>query len=410
MSAGEQWSPIQFGKAFGTFILSRRKEKADGQMKSAKVTWVNATDNTPKTVQENDIENLVWIDGGRRSEIRLVLKGGELLRFIGFPVKDEPTIKKFFESIDKEISRVEMQTNGTNCGKFEFEGDKNLTFMQKGKFVFELATDDIQNCHLPGVGKSAKTDCEIRFHEDDSLTTERDELVEMRVYFPNDVEEEAGDGEEVKPLAETFRQQILDRVDVGDMGQDQAVVEWPKTVGTFRVPNGRFQVEMFMNAMRLHGESSDYKILYKNIEKLFLLRQPGGYYFFIISLEVPLRRGQQRYKHLIWRLKDEMHEAKLNLSEELLAGKFMGKLDKRMEMEVPKLVSVITMHLTEIKVHTDESKSDSKFVSISGLPCLRCDMNNDSGFLYPLVRQFIFAYKPTIFVQYQVTFHFSLSS
>jgi structure-specific recognition protein 1 len=96
-----------------------------------------------------------------------------------------------------------------------------------------------------------------------------------------------------------------------------------------------------------------------------------------------------------------VYEAKLNLSDELLEGKFKDKLQKRMEMDIPRLVSIITMHLTDVKVHTDESTSSTKFVSQVKLPCVRCDLNNDTGFLYPLVKQFVFLPKPTVFIQYQ---------
>ena len=347
------------------------------------------------------MDTLAWVDGGRRCELRVVKKGGELMRFVGFPNKDKPTFEIFFEGIGKDMNSIAVCTNGINCGKFDFGGDKNLSFKQNEKFLFELAMDDISNCSMPGVGKAAKAECQIGFHEDENLQDDRDELVEMRVFFPNEVEEVADGEDAVITGAERFRQDVLARVNVGDWGQEQPVVEWPKTMGTFRVPNGRFQVEMFMNAMRLHGDTQDYKILYKNIQKLFLLRQPSNFFYFIISLEVPIRRGQQRYKHLIWKIKKEFNESKLNLTDEQLAGKFKGKLQKRMEMDTERLISIITMHLTDVKVHTDDSSSSSKFISQVDLPCLRCDMGNDNGYLYPLVRQFIFLPKPTTFIQYQ---------
>jgi hypothetical protein len=44
----------------------------------------------------------------------------------------------------------------------------------------------------------------------------------------------------------------------------------------------------------------DYKIQYEDISKLFLLEKPDDRYTaFVISLEKPIRQGQQKYQHLV---------------------------------------------------------------------------------------------------------------
>jgi structure-specific recognition protein 1 len=52
--------------------------------------------------------------------------------------------------------------------------------------------------------------------------------------------------------------------------------------------------------MRLHGAKYDYKISYEDIGKLFLLHKPDGVSAaIVISLEKPIRQGNQKYSHLV---------------------------------------------------------------------------------------------------------------
>lgn len=46
----------------------------------------------------------------------------------------------------------------------------------------------------------------------------------------------------------------------------------------------------------------DYKIQYNDISKLFLLEKPDERYVaFVVSLDKPIRQGQQKYQHLVLR-------------------------------------------------------------------------------------------------------------
>ncbi len=55
---------------------------------------------------------------------------------------------------------------------------------------------------------------------------------------------------------------------------------------------------MFKSILRRY----DYKIQYNDISKLFLLEKPDERYVaFVISLDKPIRQGQQKYQHLVLR-------------------------------------------------------------------------------------------------------------
>lgn len=51
-----------------------------------------------------------------------------------------------------------------------------------------------------------------------------------------------------------------------------------------------------------HPHRYDYKIQYNDISKLFLLEKPDERYVaFVVSLDKPIRQGQQKYQHLVLR-------------------------------------------------------------------------------------------------------------
>jgi hypothetical protein len=59
----------------------------------------------------------------------------------------------------------------------------------------------------------------------------------------------------------------------------------------------------------------DYKIQYEDISKLFLLEKPDDRYTaFVISLEKPIRQGQQKYQHLVLQVSLSFELHKLNLT------------------------------------------------------------------------------------------------
>ena len=68
-------------------------------------------------------------------------------------------------------------------------------------------------------------------------------------------------------------------------------------------PRGKYAVEMYKTYMRMHGKTYDYKIMYKDFEKFFLLQKPDRHHCaFVMSLAVPIRQGQQRYQHLVMQM------------------------------------------------------------------------------------------------------------
>lgn len=75
----------------------------------------------------------------------------------------------------------------------------------------------------------------------------------------------------------------------------------------FIVPRGRYEMDLYISALRLRGKSYDYKIPYANIVRLFLLPRPDdSHVLMVLALEPPIRQGQTRYPFLIVQFAKEM--------------------------------------------------------------------------------------------------------
>jgi structure-specific recognition protein 1 len=56
------------------------------------------------------------------------------------------------------------------------------------------------------------------------------------------------------------------------------------------IPRGKYSFDLFSTFAKLHGRTNDYKILYKDILKGFLLPKPDGVHMvYVLHLKNPLR-------------------------------------------------------------------------------------------------------------------------
>lgn len=62
------------------------------------------------------------------------------------------------------------------------------------------------------------------------------------------------------------------------------------------IPRGKYSFDMYSTFAKLHGRTNDYKILYKDITKCFLLPKPDGIHMaYLLQLKTPLRQGQTHH-------------------------------------------------------------------------------------------------------------------
>lgn len=56
------------------------------------------------------------------------------------------------------------------------------------------------------------------------------------------------------------------------------------------IPRGKYSFDLYSTFAKLHGRTNDYKILYKDINKGFLLPKPDGIHMcYVLNLKTPLR-------------------------------------------------------------------------------------------------------------------------
>jgi len=92
--------------------------------------------------------------------------------------------------------------------------------------------------------------------------------------------------------------------------------------GSFPHPNitpnrGRYSLEFFPQSLRLVGKSTDYRIPFTSIHRIFLLPKVDDLHVqLVLGLDPPIRQGATRYPFLVaqWP-KDEEVDAELNIKE-----------------------------------------------------------------------------------------------
>lgn len=56
------------------------------------------------------------------------------------------------------------------------------------------------------------------------------------------------------------------------------------------IPRGNYSLDFYSTFAKLHGKTHDYKILFKDINKIFLLQKPDGVHMvYLLQLDQPLR-------------------------------------------------------------------------------------------------------------------------
>ena len=103
--------------------------------------------------------------------------------------------------------------------------------------------------------------------------------------------------------------------------------------------------------MHMQGPQYSYKIKYEDMHSLFLLPKPDGTRnAFVISLEKPIRQGNQKYSHLIWEAHKIDTTIAINLTDEEIQEKYDGQLTKEMTMPLSSLIAKIFKVLSQTVV------------------------------------------------------------
>jgi structure-specific recognition protein 1 len=101
-------------------------------------------------------------------------------------------------------------------------------------------------------------------------------------------EEESEEEEEVEITpAKILNVKIVSAAGIGEFAGDviASLAELPMII-----PRGKYTLDLYSTFAKLHGRTHDYKILYKDINKGFLLPKPDGVHMaYVLHLKAPLR-------------------------------------------------------------------------------------------------------------------------
>ena len=332
------------------------------------------------------------------------------------------------ECYDKTLDVVEVSTRGWNWGAAEIENTE-VKFLVRNKLAFTLPLANIANSNIAG-----RTEVSMEFLNPQEQQPEQntgassnagglpfngprknrpDQLVEMRLYIPGQLErdedenvkkeevaeeekepEEEEDEEEEESAALAFHNAIKSKADIGQVAGDGILVLKEVLVLT---PRGRYDIDLFPSFLRLRGKTYDYKILYSSITQLFLLPKPDDIHvLFVIALQPPIRQGQTRYPYLVLQFpREEEMDAELNLDEETIQTKYEGKLKKRYEEPTFRIVSNLFRVLSQQKLNVPTG-----FTNSTGQESVRCNVKANDGTLYPLNKSLIWVSKQPVHVPY----------
>jgi structure-specific recognition protein 1 len=234
----------------------------------------------------------------------------------------------------------------------------------------------------------------------------RDQLVEMRFYIPGMTTRKEAEGddaasdadEEEKNAVTLFYDTLIEKAEIGETAGD-SIASFLDVLHL--TPRGRFDIDMFKDALRLRGKTYDYKIQFDHVKKFMVLPKPDEVHCMLcIGLDPPLRQGQTKYSFIVMQFKkDDEITLDLNLTEEELNGEYKDKLQSHYEAPVHQVITYIFKGLANKKV-TAPAKDFTTHRNQYGI---KCSIKASEGFLYCLEKAFIFVPKPATYISYEQT-------
>ncbi|KAI9306000.1 FACT complex component Pob3 [Cunninghamella echinulata] len=361
------------------------------------IGWKGVGD--PIIVHSDDLKKFVWMRVARGYQLRVLRKDNQVHKFDGFHSEDLDALKDAIKIFYKlPIDTKETSVKGWNWGQTDFQGS-NLIFNVSNKTLFELPL-----AKAIGANKAGKNEVSINFVDPGQPAPEGvnpkevDELMDVTFYIPGTIAkdnvDEVDDGEEEVNADMVFYDTVKSKLEFSQMTTEN-IVQFQEVLCL--TPRGRYNIDMYQDFLRLRGKTYDYKILYSNIIKLFLLLKPDEVHvLFVMGLDPPLRQGQTKYPFLVFQfVREDEIDVELNLDDTKLDEKYENKLQKHYDAPTYEVVSTIFRALTGRKVTVPGT-----YRSHHGAHALKCSMKANEGYLYPLEKSFLFIPKPTTFIPF----------
>lgn len=404
--AGAEAGPSQL---FGNISLGTRGGANQGSLKvtATGLAWKRSGGGKSVEVAADDIAGLEWsrVSRGYMLSVRRV-DGGPSLQFLGFrDPKDLGSLRAALGEGAGEVREAAVGVSGHNWGRVRVEGS-SLVFEVGGRPSFRVPLPDVAQV------QQGREEVMLEFPIDDTLAGDRaDTLMEMAFHVPRDNRdvsleggadgEEAGAGAAPEPDAPAARMlfDAISRHTEAGAATGDAVVTFDQ-VGVL-VPRGRFDVEMYMAAVKLVGQAQDYRIQYSSIVRIFLLPKTNVPQTLVaIALDPPIRKGQTFYTTILAQFPtDEDMTAELDISDDALAAKndkCGGKLARTISGPAYEVFARVLRGLSGAKLTKPGAFRDAEGTGYA----VKCSYKADDGYLYPLERAFFYVQKPPTLLVY----------
>lgn len=288
---------------------------------------------------------------------------------------------------------TEYSVEGCNYGTAEVVNKGiTITSIVNNKPIFDLPLDKVALCIVPA---NNKDDLEIQFTETDGKKHE-DMLLHMTLHFPEEEDEETNE-----TAAELFQKSVMGTGIIKSLTGD-IIAEFSKEQGNFVYPRGKYNIKMTASLFHLQGAQYSYKINYADIKQLYLLPRfdESQNVTFLITLEKPIRQGNQKYECLAIETHTALETMELNVTEDDCINLYDGQLSPVMNKKMAHLFGHLFKVLSQKKVLT-RKKDDGGFLSNRDEWCIRCSTKANEGILFPLSKSFVFMHKPCFVVPYE---------
>eukprot|EP00124_Ichthyophonus_hoferi_P002302 Ihof_evm5s151 gene=Ihof_evmTU5s151 len=368
------------------------------KMAGSGIAWRTLDKQKTITVMKENMQSALWRKAANGYELKVLCKDGLVHRLDGFEDENFSKIQLFFKNnFEIEIGVVEQAVKGFHWGDVEVKGPL-VNFMVDGKAAFDVPISEVSQSVL----SSNKMEVSIELQQPEKQN-KQEMLYEMRFFFTRDPDKDVAiddDDEEKKEAQDTraqkFHKRLAEKTDKSRFSGD-SVATFPEML--FLTPRGKYQMEFFPKFVKLRGPTHNYNVMYNQIQRIFLLPKPDGFFYVLaLLLDPPVRQGQTTYPFLIVQIpKEEETNLEFNLSEEQREEKFAGKLTvdslKGLAIEtLPRLLKVLANKKVVCASAEFKAMDDSK--------CLKCALKASSGVLYPLENGILFIHKPAIYVRY----------
>lgn len=117
------------------------------------------------------------------------------------------------------------------------------------------------------------------------------------------------------------------------------------------IPRGNYSLDFYTTFAKLHGKTHTYKIMFKDIDKIFMLQKPDGVHIvYILHLKQPLRQGMTLHHFIAMNLEQDREvNLRINLTPEDIAEKYGNKLQPEMEGKLFDILSQLFQGLVKIE-------------------------------------------------------------